>query len=52
MHTSALTTAAKIQPVEFQNQRAVSIRSLTFAPVSGRPHPVSGPIYRCPCLVC
>ena len=40
-HASALTVAAKIQPIEFQNQQAVPIRSLTFLPV-GRPHPVSG----------
>ena len=39
IHTSALT--AKIQPIEFQNQRAVQIRSLAFLPVDGRPHPVS-----------
>ena len=40
-HASTLTAAAKIQPIEFQNQRAVPIRSLVFSPVDGRPHPVS-----------
>ena len=40
-HASALTAAAKIQPIEFQNQRDVTIRSLAFLPVDGRPHPVS-----------
>ena len=32
----------KIQPIEFQNQRAALIRSLAFSPVDGRPHPASG----------
>ena len=40
-HASALTAAAKIQPIEFQNQRDVPIRSLAFLPVDGRSHPVS-----------
>ena len=44
VHTSAsgLTAAAKIWPIEFQNQQAVLIRSLAFWPVDGRPYPVSG----------
>ena len=33
---------AKIQPIELQIQQAVPIRSLSFLPVDGRPHPVSG----------
>ena len=41
-HASALSAAAKIQPIEFQNQRDVPIKSLVFSPVDGRPHPVSG----------
>ena len=41
-HASVLTAVAKIQPIEFQNQWAVLIRSLTFSPIDGRPHPVSG----------
>ena len=40
-HASALTAAAKIQPIEFQNQKDVPIRSLAFLSVDGRPHPVS-----------
>ena len=40
-HASALTAAAKFQPIEFQNQWAVPIISLAFLPVDGRPHPVS-----------
>ena len=40
-HASALTAAAKIQPIEFQNQQAALIRSLAFLPVDGRPYPVS-----------
>ena len=28
--------------MEFQNQQAVSYRSLAFLSVDGRPHPVSG----------
>ena len=28
--------------MEFQNQQAVSYRSLAFLPVDGRPHPVQG----------
>ena len=40
-HASALSAAAKIQPIEFQNQQAVPIRSLVLLPVDGRPHPVS-----------
>ena len=35
-----LALAAKIEPIEFQNQRALPIKCLTFLPV-GRPHPVS-----------
>ena len=42
LHASALTAVAEIQPIEFQNQGAVPIRSLAFSPVDGRPHPVSG----------
>ena len=41
-HASALTAAAKIGPIEFQNQQALPIRSLAFSPFDGRPHPVSG----------
>ena len=37
-----LAAAAKIGPIEFQNQQALPIRSLAFLPVDGRPHPVSG----------
>ena len=33
-----LPAAAKIGPIEFQNQ---PIRSLALSPVDGRPHPVS-----------
>ena len=40
-HASGLTAAAEIRPKEFQNQQAVPIRSLSFWPVDGRPHPVS-----------
>ena len=40
-HASGLTAAALIRLMEFQNQQAVQIRSLTFWPVDGRPHPVS-----------
>ena len=42
IHASALREAAKIQPIEFQNQEAEAIRSLAFSPVDGRPHPASG----------
>ena len=41
-HASALIAAAKIQPIKFQNQQAVPIRSLAFLPVDRRPHPVYG----------
>ena len=41
-HASVLTAVAKIQPIEFQNQWAELIRILTFSPIDGRPHPVSG----------
>ena len=41
-HASGPTAAAKIWPIEFQNQWAVPIRSLAFLPVDGRPHPVAG----------
>ena len=41
-HASALSSTAKIGPIEFQNQHALPIRSLAFSPVDGRPHPVSG----------
>ena len=37
-----LAAAAVIGPIEFQNQQALPIRSLTFLPVDGRPHPISG----------
>ena len=37
-----LAAAAKIGPIEFQNQQALPIRSLAFLPVDGRPNPVSG----------
>ena len=37
-HASGLTEASEIQPIEFQNQLAVPIRSLTFWPVDGRPN--------------
>ena len=37
-----LAEAAKIGPIEFQKQQALTIRSLAFSPVDGRPHPVSG----------
>ena len=37
-----LAAAAEIGPIEFQNQRALPIRSLAFSQVDGRPHPVSG----------
>ena len=47
-HASALTAAAKIQPKEFQNQRAVPIGSLAFSPVDGRPYPVSGSMILAP----
>ena len=42
MHASALIAAAKIGPIEFQNQQTLPIRNLAFLPVDGRPHPVSG----------
>ena len=38
----AETETTVIGPIEFQNQRAQLIRSLTFSQVDGRPHPVSG----------
>ena len=38
LHASALTAVAEIQPIEFQNQGAVPIRSLAFSPVDGRPN--------------
>ena len=41
-HASGLTEASEIQPIEFQNQPAVPIRSLAFWPAAERPHPVSG----------
>ena len=41
-HARVITAAAKVQPIEFQNQQAVPIRSLAFLQVDGRPHPVSG----------
>ena len=41
-HASALSSTAKIGPIEFQNQHALPIRSLAFSPVDGGPHPVSG----------
>ena len=34
-HASALTAAAKIQPIEFQNQLAVPIRSQAFRQLMG-----------------
>ena len=40
-HASALTAAAEICPIEFQNQQAVPIESLAFSPIDGRPLPVS-----------
>ena len=40
-HASGLTAAAKIWPIEIQNQRVESILSLTFWPVDERPHLVS-----------
>ena len=40
-HASAITEAAKIQPIEFQNQRVAQVRSLAFLLVDGIPHPVS-----------
>ena len=36
-----LTASAEIQPIEFQNQQAVPIRSLAFLLVDWSPHPVS-----------
>ena len=42
IHASALTAVAKIRPIECQIQQDVPIRSLSFSPVDGRPHPVSG----------
>ena len=33
----SFTAAAKIQPIELQNQQAVPIRSLTFLPIDRRP---------------
>ena len=45
-HASALTAAAEIQPIEFQNWQAVPIRCLAFLPVHGRPHPVSGSMFQ------
>ena len=50
-HADGLTAAAKIRPIKFQNQLAVPIRSLTFWPVDGRPHPISGSMQRIPILV-
>ena len=41
-----LAAAAKIGPIEFQNQQALPIRRLTFLPVDGRPHPVSGSMHK------
>ena len=46
-HASALTAAAEIQPIEFQNQQAVPTISLAFSPVDGRPHPVSESMVVC-----
>ena len=40
--TMPLAAAAKIGPIEFQNQQALPIRSLAFSSVDGRQHPVSG----------
>ena len=41
-HTNTLTASAYIQPIEFQNQRAIPIRILALKPVDQRPNPVSG----------
>ena len=40
-HASGLTEASEIQPIEFQNQLAVPIRSLAFWPVAEKATPVS-----------
>ena len=42
IHASALMAVDKIKPIKLQIQQAVPIRSLSFSPVDGRPHPVSG----------